>query len=143
MQRPFLSPECLARGRPLFFKPMSKSRRRTIYVIAALVILAVTLTIVYRLIRHNPVHLGHSPRASQHDAAAVIDGQMLQGKFGNTVSPEERQIVMAQLHAPDQSYPAPPGAGTDAHAGKQRIILTQPLGTTVEDSQPTLTSDTP
>jgi hypothetical protein len=107
-------------------------------------IVAVALIVVYRSIRHRSqnAHLGHTPRALQHDASSVVDGQMLQGKFGNTVSPEERQIVMAELHAPDQSYPTPTrAAGSDTRPGNQQVILTQPLGTTVEDTQPTLTWD--
>jgi hypothetical protein len=125
-------------------EPKRKHTRRFLYVIALIVILAVSLTAVYRSIRHRSqnAHVGHTPRALQHDASTVVDGQMLQGKFGNTVSPEERQIVMAELHAPDQSYPAPSrAAGSDTQAGKQQIVLTQPLGTTVEDTQPTLTWD--
>ena len=107
-------------------------------------IVAVAIIVVYRSIRHRSqnAHLGHTPRALQHDASSVVDGQMLQGKFGNTVSPEERQIVMAELHAPDQSYPTPTrAAGSDTRPGNQQVILTQPLGTTVEDTQPTLTWD--
>ncbi len=125
-------------------KTKRKHTRRFLYAIAAIVILAVALTVIYRSIRRRSqnAHLGHTPRALQHDASSVVDGQMLQGKFGNTVSPEERQIVMAELHAPDQSYPTPTRpAGSDTQAGKQQIILTQPLGTTVEDTQPTLTWD--
>jgi hypothetical protein len=69
---------------------------------------------------------------------------MLQGKFGNAVSPEDRQIVMAELHAPEQSYHSPPrSGGPDTRAGKQGVILTQPLATTVEDIQPTFTWDVP
>ena len=125
-------------------KPMRKHTRRFLYAIAAIVILAVALTIFYRSIRHGSqnAHLRRAPTASQHNASSVVDGQMLQGKFGSTVSPEQRQIVMAELHAPDQSYPTPTrAAGADTRAGKQQIILTQPLGTTVEDTQPTLTWD--
>lgn len=123
---------------------MRKYTRRFLYAIAAIVILAVALTIFYRSIRHGSqnAHLRRAPTASQHNASSVVDGQMLQGKFGSTVSPEQRQIVMAELHAPDQSYPTSTGAaGADTPAGKQQVILTQPLGTTVEDTQPTLTWD--
>jgi len=126
--------------------PKRTHTRAYLYAIAAIVILAVTLTIFYRLSRRGSqnAHLGHTPRAVRHDASSVVDGQMLQGKFGNTVSAEERQIVTAELHAPDQSYPTPArGGGPDIRAGKQRIILTQPVETTVEDIQPTFTWDVP
>jgi hypothetical protein len=121
---------------------MSKPRRRIIYAIAVLVILAIVLTIVYRSFRQVPVPTSRSPRVARHDAATVADGQMLKGNFGSTVSKEQREIVMAELHAPDQAYPAPTSApGVDTRTGKQQIVLTQPLGTTVQDTQPTLTWD--
>jgi hypothetical protein len=120
---------------------MNKSRRRKIYAITVLGILAIAVVIAYRSFRSTPAHVGRS-RTAQHDAAAVVDGQMLRGKFGNAVSPEQRQIVLAELHAPDQSYPTPTRApGIDARTGKQQIVLTEPLETTVEDTQPTLTWD--
>ena len=120
---------------------MDQSRRRKIYVITALVILVIAMVIAYRSFRHTPAHVGHS-RIAPHDAAAVADGQMLQGKFGNAVSPQQREIVIAELHAPDQSYSTPTRAtGIDTRMGKQQIVLTEPLGTTVEDTQPTLTWD--
>jgi hypothetical protein len=131
-----------SRNRWLFLKLMSNPRRRTIYVIAALAILAAALTVAYRSFRHTSAHIARPLRAAQHDAASAVDGQMLQGKFGDGVSPEQRQIVMAELHAPDQSYPTPASApGIDTRTGKQQIVLTQPLGTTVQDTQPTLTWD--
>jgi hypothetical protein len=121
---------------------MSKLRRRTKYAIAILVILAVALTMVYRTFRRAPTHVGHSRRTAPHDAAAAVDHQMLQGNFGNTVSPEQRQIVISELHAPEQSYTAGTRAPEiDRRTGKQQIVLTQPVGTTVQDTQPTLTWD--
>ena len=123
---------------------MRKHTRGYLYAIFAIVILAVALIIFYRLVRHDSqnAHLRHPARPSQHDASSVVDGQMLQGKFGSTVSSEERRIVMAELHAPEQSYPTPiRAAGADTRAGKQPITLTEPLGTTVEDTRPTLTWD--
>ena len=122
---------------------MRKHRRRLFFGAGAILMVAVALTVFYRSTRHGSqnAQLGRSPRSPQHDASSVMDGQMLQGKFGNTVSTEERQIVMAELHAPDQSYPSPTRG--DAHAARQQIILTQPVGTTVEDIQPTFTWDVP
>ncbi|MGC1421033.1 MAG: hypothetical protein WA354_14905 [Terracidiphilus sp.] len=110
--------------------------------IAGILILASALAIVYRSIRQSSQNAHVSRPARQHDASAVADSQMLQGKFGNTVSPEDRQIVMAQLHAPDQSYPTQArSAGPGARMGKQEITLTEPVETTVQDTQPTLTWD--
>jgi hypothetical protein len=57
---------------------------------------------------------------------------------GQIVSLEQRQIIVAELHAPDLFYPTSTRAqGIDTRTGKQQIVLTQPLGTTAEDTQPT------
>jgi hypothetical protein len=122
--------------------PTRKRSRKYLFAIAGVVILALTLGIIYRSLRHSSQNAHMSHPATQHDASAVADTEMLQGKFGNTVSPEERQIVMAQLHAPDQSYPTQAlAAGAGARTGKQQITLTEPVETTVQDTQPTLTWD--
>jgi len=69
---------------------------------------------------------------------------MLQGKFGNTVSAQDRQAVEAALRASDQLNVTPTQAAqTETRSGKQRIVLTEPLGTTVENTEPTLTWDAP
>lgn len=124
-------------------KPKRKRARRLLFAFTTIVIIGAAIAMFYgSRYGSKSAHQGRPPRPLQHDAASAVDGQMLQGKFGNTVSPEDRQIVMAELHAPDQSYPTPiRGAGNDSPAGKQQIVPTEPLGTTVEDTQPTLTWD--
>lgn len=124
-------------------KPKGKRGRRLLFAFMAIMILGAAIAIFNRSrYGSQSAHQGRPLRALQHDAASAVDGQMLQGKFGNTVSPEDRQIVMAQLHAPDQSYPTPSrGAAAIQQAGRQQITPTQPLATTVEDTQPTLTWD--
>ena len=124
-------------------KAMRKHTRRLLSGIAAILLLGVALTVFYRSIRHGSqnAHLARAPRPAQHDASSATDSQMLQGKFGNTISTQQREIVMAELHAPNQAYPSPIRENT--LAARQQIILTQPVGTTVEDVQPTFTWDVP
>jgi hypothetical protein len=121
---------------------MRKSTNRRRYAIAGIVIVAAGLIFAYH--RHNlqVERSRHARRPSQHDASSVVDSQMLQGKFGNAVSTEDRQAVEAALQASDQPNLAQTQpAQTETRSGRQRIVLTQPLGTTVEDTEPTLTWD--
>ena len=124
-------------------KAKRKHKRALFLGAGAILVLALALTIFYRSIRHGSqnAYLARVPRPPQHDASSVIDSQMLQGKFGNTVSTQEREIVMGELHAPKQPYPAT--TREDARATRRQIVLTQPVGTTVEDIQPTFTWDVP
>ncbi len=121
---------------------MRKSTNRKLYAMAGIVIIAAGLIFAYH--RHNlqVERSRHVLRPLQHDASSVVDSQMLQGKFGNAVSTEDRQAVEAALHASDQPNLAETQeAQTETRSGKQRIVLTQPLGTTVEDTEPTFTWD--
>lgn len=68
---------------------------------------------------------------------------MLQGKFSQDVSAEQREIVAAELRASDQpSSSQPAETNPEARSGGQQIVPTQPVGTTVEETQPTFTWDT-
>ncbi len=68
---------------------------------------------------------------------------MLKGKFGTDVPAEERQNVLAELGATDRPLPSEArGVQAPPRPDQQRIVITQPLGTTVEDTRPTLTWDT-
>ena len=119
-----------------------KHTNRARYAIAGIVIIAAGLIFAYH--RHNlqVERSRHALRPLQHDASSVVDSQMLHGKFGSAVSTEDRKAVEAALQASDQPRPAQPQAApTATRSGKQRIVLTQPLGTTVEDTEPTLTWD--
>jgi len=120
-----------------------KSTNRSRYAIAGVVIIAAGLFAYHR---HNlqVERSRHALRPLQQDASSVVDSQMLQGKFGNAVSAEDRQAVEAALQASDQPNLAQTeSAHTETRSGKERIVLTQPLGTTVEDTEPTLTWDAP
>lgn len=112
--------------------------------VAAIVLIATAAAIAFH--QHN-LKIGrsrHERRPLQQDASSVADSQMLQGKFGNTVSPQDRQAVEAALRASDQpDLTKSQAAQADTGSGKLRINLTQPLGTTVEDTEPTLTWDAP
>ena len=115
-----------------------------VYAIAGIVIIAAVITVAYR--RHNLQieRSRHARRPLQHDASSVADSQMLQGKFGNTVSDQGRQAVEAALRASDVTDVMQTQATqTEAGSGRKRIVLTEPLGTTVEDTEPTLTWDAP
>ena len=121
-----------------------KYTNRSRYAIAGVVIIAAGLIFAYH--RHNlqVERSRHALRPLQHDASSAVDSQMLQGKFGNAVSAEDRQAVEAALQASNQPSVAQTQASqTETHSGKERIVLTQPLGTTVEDTEPTLTWDAP
>ena len=121
---------------------MRKSTNRKLYAMAGIVIIAAGLIFAYH--RHNlqVERSRHALRPLQHDASSVVDSQMLQGKFSNAVSAQDRQAVEAALRASDQPNLAQTQAAqTETRSGKQRIVLTQPLGTTVEDTEPTLTWD--
>lgn len=109
---------------------------------AGIVTIAVGLIFAYH--RHNLLveRSRHVLRPLQHDASSVVDSQMLQGKFSDAVSTQDRQAVEAALQASNQPNLAQTQASqTETRSGKQRIVLTQPLGTTVEDTEPTLTWD--
>ena len=127
-------------------KPIQKHKRKRgfVYVIAAIVVLAIASAIFYRsfLRSSQNANLSRLHRRAQPGPSSVADQQMLQGKFGSDVPAEERQSVLAELGASDQPLPdqtrrpqSPP------HPGQQQIVITQPLGTTVEDTRPTLTWD--
>jgi hypothetical protein len=121
---------------------MRKHTNKVRYAIAGIVIIAAGLIFAYH--RHNlqVERSRHVLRPLQHDASSALDSQMLQGKFGNTVSTEDRQTVEAALQASDQpNLGQTQAAQTETRSGKQRIVLTQPLGTTVEDTEPTFTWD--
>jgi hypothetical protein len=125
-------------------KSMWKHVNRRSYAIAAILIITVALTVAYRWHRSQIEHARHIRRPLQHDASSVVDSQMLQGRFGNAVSTQDRQAVEAELQASDQPDSAQTQAArTAARSGNQRIVLTQPLGTTVEETEPTVTWDTP
>ena len=66
---------------------------------------------------------------------------MLQGKFSQEVPIEQRQMIGAELDASDQPALNQPVQYHSSVTGEQQVIITQPLGTTVEDVQPTLTWD--
>jgi hypothetical protein len=125
-------------------KSIRKHANRRAYAVAAIVITAGVLTVAYRWHISQIEHARRARRPLQHDASSVADGQMLQGKFESAVSTQGRQAVEAALQAPDQPDPTQTQAArTTARSGDQRIVLTQPMGTTVEEAQPTLTWDTP
>jgi hypothetical protein len=112
--------------------------------IAAIGVIAVVFAVAYH--RHNLQieRSRHVRRPLQHDASSVADSQMLQGKFSIAVSAQDRQVVESALKAADQPEPAQSQIPqTSSRTGKQQIVLTQPLGTTVEDVEPTFTWDAP
>jgi hypothetical protein len=123
---------------------MRKSTNRRRYAVAGIVIIAAGLIFAYH--RHNlqVERSRHVLRPLQHEASSAVDSQMLQGKFGDGISTEDRKAVEAALQASDQPNLEPTQAGhTETRSGKLRIVLTQPLGTTVEDTEPTFTWDVP
>jgi hypothetical protein len=112
--------------------------------IAAIGVIAVVFAVAYH--RHNLQieRSRHVRRPLQQDASSIGDSQMLQGKFSSAVSAQNRQVVESALKAADQPEPAQSQIPeTGARTGKQQIVLTQPLGTTVEDTEPTFTWDAP
>jgi len=121
---------------------MQKHRRRILFAIAGIVILAVAFTFAYRSLHHESQR-AYFARSTQPPApGAAVEKQMLQGKFGQDIPAEERQIVSEQLRAPDQpSLNQSLGTQAKMHPGGQQIVPTQPLATTIEDTQPTLTWD--
>ncbi len=125
-------------------KSIRKHAKRWVYAIAGIVIIAVVLIVAYH--RHS-LQVERSRRVRrplQQDGSSVVDSQMLQGKFGSAVSTQDRQVVEAALKASDQpNLTQTLAAQTETSSGKQRIVLTQPLSTTVEDTEPTLTWDSP
>ena len=61
---------------------------------------------------------------------------------GNTVSTARSAGGRSRIAASDQpNLGQTQAAQTETRSGKQRIVLTQPLGTTVEDTEPTFTWD--
>jgi hypothetical protein len=122
----------------------SMRMKRWVIAIAAIVTIAVAFGVAYH--RHNlqVERSRHVGRPLQHDASSVADSQMLQGKFSIAVSAQDRQVVESALKAADQHEPAQSQIPqTSSRTGKQQIVLTQPLGTTVEDVEPTFTWDAP
>jgi len=125
-------------------KYIRKHPNRWTYAIAGIVIMAAALTVAYHRHSLQIERSRHARRPFPHDALSVADSQMLQGKFGNTVSTQDRQAVEAALRGSDLTNPTETQAAqTEAPSGIRRIVLTQPLGTTVEDAEPTLTWDAP
>ncbi len=125
-------------------KPIQKHKRRFVYAIAAIIILAIASAILYRSFlrgSHN-ANLSRLPRRAQPGPTSAADQQMLQGKFGTDVPADERQNVLAELGSPDSPLPDQTRqAQSPPRPGQQQIVITQPLGTTVEETRPTLTWD--
>ena len=108
------------------------------------VLIAAVLLVAYRYHAAKVEHLRHARRPSQQDASSIVDGQMLHGNFENGVSAQGRQAVEAALKSSDQADSAETKAArAAARPGNGGIVLTQPVATTVEDTEPTLTWDTP
>jgi hypothetical protein len=125
-------------------KSIRKQAKRWVYAIAGIVIIFAALIVAYHRHSLQVERSRHARRPLEHDAASVVDSQMLQGKFGSAVSTQDRQVVEAALKASDQPNPTQTQtAQSETSSGKQRIVLTQPLSTTVEDTEPTLTWDSP
>jgi hypothetical protein len=124
---------------------MRKPTHKRVYAIAAIVILAVVTTIVYWSYRQSSRRALRNrlpKRSLQVAPEGVAEQQMLQGKFSADIPSEQRQIVAAEIHAPDQtSLNQPVETQAQVRPGEQQIVITQPLETTVEDTQPTLTWD--
>jgi hypothetical protein len=122
---------------------MGEFKHKRLYILAAIVIIAVASMFVYHWQSSRRAQLYRLPRRSQPLAPqGVAEQQMLQGKFSQDIPAEQRQIVSAELQASEgapgtQPVETPP----QLRPGEQRIAITQPLGTTVEDTQPTLTWD--
>jgi hypothetical protein len=127
----------------VFRNPMGKFKHKRLYILAASLTVAVAFMFVYHWQSSRRAQLYRLPRRSQPLAPqGVAEQQMLQGKFSQDIPPEQRQIVAAELQASDQARlndavetPAQP------KPGEQYIAITQPMGTTVEDAQPTFTWD--
>ena len=112
--------------------------------LALVLIAALAIFVAYRHHISTIEQSRHVRRPLTHDASSALDGQMLGGKFGDSVSEEQRQAVEAALKDSKEPDNTPPGTSQAASpSGKQKIILTQPVQTTVEDVEPTLTWDTP
>jgi hypothetical protein len=126
-------------------KPMRKPTHKRVYSIAAIVILAVVTTTVYWSYRQSSRRALRNrlpKRSLQVAPQGVAEQQMLQGKFSADIPAEQRQIVADEIRAPDQtSFNQPVETQAQVRPGEQQIVITQPLETTVEDTQPTLTWD--
>jgi hypothetical protein len=124
---------------------MGKLTRKRLYFLAAVAMIAIVF-IAYLSYRQSlqRARLNHPPRRSQQLAPeGVAEQQMLQGKFGQDVPIEQRQLIAAELQASDQpSFNQPVETAAQQRPGEQRVVVTQPMGTTEEDTQPTLTWDT-
>ncbi len=122
---------------------MGKRTHKRLYVLLGIVIIAVACSFAYYRQSSERARLNRLPRRSQALAPeGVAEQQMLQGKFSQEVPIEQRQMIGAELHASDQpALNQPVQAPTPVRPGEQQVIITQPLGTTVEDVQPTLTWD--
>lgn len=118
---------------------MSKRTHKRLYILAAIVVAVVAIIFAY----YRQSSRARSAKHSQPLApAGVVEQQMLQGKFSQDISTKQRQIVAAELHASDQQpLNQPVETPAPVRPGEQHIAITQPLGTTVEDTQPTLTWD--
>ncbi|WP_348263881.1 hypothetical protein P8935_04805 [Telmatobacter sp. DSM 110680] len=122
---------------------MGKLKHKRLYILPAILILAVAFMFVYHWQSSRRAQLYRLPRRSQPLAPqGVAEQLMLQGKFSSDIPAEQRQIVAAELQA---SEPAGLNRSVETAAqpepGEQHIAITQPIGTTVEDTQPTFTWD--
>lgn len=122
---------------------MGKLQHKRRYILAAIVVIAIAILFAYYRQSSQRARLNRLPKRSQQLAPeGVAEQQMLQGKFSQEVPVEQRQIVTAELHASDQpALNQPVEAPAQVRPGEQQVVITQPMGTTVEDTQPTLTWD--
>ena len=127
------------RETPRVFDLMGKHRHKLIYILLGIAILLVACMLAYRWRSSR----SSSPKRSPPLAPAGLAEQaMLQGKFSKDISAEQRKIVADELQASDQPSQAEPAEPiSTSRGGTQQITPTQPVGTTVEDTQPTLTWD--
>ena len=118
---------------------MAKRKHKRLYILAGIVLVLIACMLAYHW---RSSSRGSTKRSQPLAPAGVAEQAMLQGKFNQEISAEQRKIVAAELQASDQ----PPQAlrsetSSPSRSDQQQITLTQPLGTTVEDTQPTLTWD--
>jgi hypothetical protein len=118
---------------------MGKRTHRRRYILAGIVIVSIACVLAYHW---RSSRAGSTKRSQPLAPAGVAEQAMLQGKFSQEISAEQRKIVAAELQASDQPSQAERAEPiSPSRSGEQQINLTQPLGTTVEDTQPTLTWD--
>jgi hypothetical protein len=121
------------------FDPMGKRTHKRLYIVAGIVVLAIACILAYHW---QSSRAGSAKRIQPLAPSGIAEQQMLQGKFSQDIPAEQRQIIAAELQASDQPQQSQPGSRpAQVRPGEQHIALTQPLETTVEDTQPTLTWD--